>query len=504
MSKTTGSGGAGNPRPFRTPRILQNWIGLAGGVLAASAIFAFIFLFAIDIFARQSNPYMGILAYVVAPAFFFMGVGLIALGYILQRRHRKKTRGEPIPLVLSINLTNKRHRRILGVFVFGAIGFLLLTAFGSYQSYHVTETVGFCGEACHVPMEPQFVTYQHSHHASVQCAECHVGPGATAYLKTKVNGVKQLYHATLGDFQRPIRLTERDKRPTEETCGNCHWRERFIGNLEKTRHHFLADETNTPFSVRLLVNVGGGDPVTGPVTGSHWHTNLANKVEFITTDESESQIPWIRLTEADGKTTVFKTPEFTGNPTDHPILTMDCMDCHNRPAHRFDSPNDAVDLALLSKRIDPTIPWVKKNAVDALSRIYPDRSNAKQEIETYLTSQYPDDPRTPALVSQVQSIYQLNFFPEMKADWRAYPDQAGHKDSAGCFRCHDGNHVAETDGRPLKGSECSSCHVILAQGNGEEFQKLDSKGLDFIHVDFEYSDFDCFNCHTGTNQVEEE
>ena len=51
---------------------------------------------------------------------------------------------------------------------------------------------------------------------------------------------------------------------------------------------------------------------------------------------------------------------------------MDCMDCHNRPAHKFSAPNDAIDKAMAQGRIDPSMPWVKNNAVEALmERVQP-------------------------------------------------------------------------------------------------------------------------------------
>ena len=76
----------------------------------------------------------------------------------------------------------------------------------------------------------------------------------------------------------------------------------------------------------------------------------------------------------------------------------------------------------------------------------------------------------------------------MKADWRAHPDHIGHKDSNGCFRCHDGKHFAADGKTSIKGSDCNACHLIVAQGAGEELEKVNPKGFDFFHIDSEYSD----------------
>ena len=232
-------------------RFFKNWLSLSGVVIAAGSFFAFLLLFAVDLFAHHGNPYMGILAYVVAPGFLFLGIGLVVTGYWLELRHAREAAPGAVPLMLTIDLSRQRDRKFLSVFVMGSIGFLFLTALGSYQTYHYTESVQFCGQACHVPMNPEFVTAQHSAHARVDCVACHVGPGAAAYVKTKVNGVKQLYHAIRNDFPRPIRLTVAKLRPAQETCETCHWPLKYTGPLTKINRHFLADEKNTPFTVPL-------------------------------------------------------------------------------------------------------------------------------------------------------------------------------------------------------------------------------------------------------------
>jgi nitrate/TMAO reductase-like tetraheme cytochrome c subunit len=490
------------PAPGRLNR-LRNWLSLAGMVLCVSAVFAFILLVAVDLFATHANPYMGILAYVVAPMFFFMGLGLVILGYILEtRRIRKGVPRKEGALVLRVDLSRKRDRQLMAAFVLGSIGFLLLTAFGSYETYHLMETNSFCGQACHTPMEPQFSAHQHSSHAQVDCVACHIGPGTTAYIRTKLNGVKQLYHQIRGDFNRPIRILNPNLRLAQETCQTCHWSEKHFGDVPKTFRRFLADEENTPFTVQMLLKVGGSDPVRGPVEGIHSHMNVSNKIEFIHLDEERLEIPWVRVTDADGKVTEYRTEEFTDDISKHQIRTMDCMDCHNRPAHKFLPPNDAVDQALAMGRIDPSIPWAKKNVVTALAAPYSNREEAQRKIGEFLRAEYPDDKRADALIAEARKLYSTNFFPEMKADWRAHPDQIGHKDTNGCFRCHAGNHFNEDRSRTIKGSDCNACHIITAQGAGEELEKVNLKGHDFFHVDSDYLEPNCAECHNG--QIQEE
>jgi len=486
--------------PTRLNR-LRNWLCLSGAVLATSAFFAFILLFSVDLFAAHANPYMGILCYVVAPIFLLMGLATVLLGYILEsRKIRRQLPDQRSEFILHVNLSRRRDRRLMVGFVGGSLGFIFLTAFGSYETYHLMETNSFCGETCHTPMEPEYKAYQHSAHAMVDCVACHIGPGTSAYIQTKVNGVKQLYHQIVGDYDRPIQILNPNLRLAQETCQSCHWSQKHFGDLPKTYRHFLADETNTPFTVQLVLKVGGSDPVHGPVEGIHSHMNVSNRIEFVALDDKRLDIPWVRVTDASGKVTEYRTENFKDDISKHTIRTMDCMDCHNRPAHNFAAPNDAVDQAMAMGRIDPTMPWAKSKVVKALAQSYSTREEALQKIGSTLRADYPDDKRVDALIAETKAIYQANFFPEMKADWRAHPNFIGHKNSSGCFRCHDGKHLAADGKSSIKGSDCSACHLITAQGSGKQLEKFDPKGMTFVHIDAEFTDPSCAECHTGQLQ----
>jgi len=482
------------PRPFR--RNFRNWLSWSGMVLAASALFAFCLLFAIDLIAGHPNPYIGILAYLIAPLFFLLGIFLTFLGAIIRWRTRRRAVEAAEPLAIKIDLSRPRDRRILTVFGFGSMAFLFVTALGSYETYQYTESVGFCGKTCHLPMTPQYVAYQHTAHASVECAACHVGPGAAAYFKTKLNGVKQLYHTVRNDFDRPIHLPT-DMRPAQAICEQCHWPKKYVGNVDRTFQHYLSDEKNTPFAVRLLLNVGGGDPSNGPVGGIHWHMNIANKIEYVATDGQLLKIPWVRMTNAQGETTEYRDPDFKEDLSKYQVRRMSCLDCHSRPAHKVHTPNEAVDLALTTGRLDPNTPWVKSKVVAALVKPYSTKAEAEQGIANDLRAAYPDPAQANTIVSVAQAIYREDFFPEVKVDWRTYPDFVGHKNWNGCFRCHDGKHVSADGNRSIKASDCNSCHLILAQGSGEALQQINAKGHEFMHIDAPYTEFSCTDCHTG-------
>jgi len=476
-------------------KLFQNWLSAAGVILATAAFFAFLLLFALDIFARQSNPYIGIVAYVIAPAFFFGGTAMMFWGFRVQARH-VASGAEFHPLV--INLTRSRDRRLLQFFVGGAVAFLLVTAIGVTQTYHYTESTHFCGETCHGPMHPEHTAYLISPHARVGCVDCHVGAGAQYYVKAKLNGMHQLKATLLNNYSRPIPTPVRNLRPAQDTCEQCHWPEKISGNLERTYHHFLADEANTPFSVRMLLLVGASDKHPTMANGIHWHINLTNRVDYYTPDPQRQTIPWVRVTRADGTTTVYRSPDFKDEPPVDDIRRMDCLDCHNRPAHRFRTPNESVELAMHSGEIDRSIPWVKSNIVAALIAPHETKDAALQHISTTLRGLYKDNAKVEALVQTAHRIHSESIFPEMKADWRAYPDNKGHKDWPGCFRCHDGSHKTADGQRTIGGSECNSCHVILAQGSTpDDLKNLSAEGHTFLHIDAEYSDLSCNNCHSG-------
>jgi hypothetical protein len=238
------------------------------------------------------------------------------------------------------------------------------------------------------------------------------------------------------------------------------------------------------------------------VGGIHWHMNVANKIEYVATDERLTTIPWVRMTDPNGVVTEYRTADFKGDPAKDRIRRMDCMDCHSRPAHKVHTPNDAVDLALSTGRLDPKVPWVKSKVVAALVKPYSTSAEARQAISRSLQEAYPDPAQAQPIVNVAQEIYRENFFPEMKTDWRTHPDFVGHKNWNGCFRCHDGNHNSVDGKRSIKASDCTSCHLILAQGSGTALNQINLQGVDFVHIDAPYSEFSCANCHTGGIQKE--
>jgi nitrate/TMAO reductase-like tetraheme cytochrome c subunit len=486
-----------DPQPIQVRySALRNWISLSGLVIAVGSLFSFLLLFVLNTVAHLSNPYLGILTYLVAPGFLMIGLFLTAAG-ALWHRHRLKVAAAPLP-ALQIDLSRPRDRRNLVIFIAGSVAFLLVSAVGSYSTYQYTESVQFCGQACHTVMQPEFVTYEHGPHARVACVECHIGSGATWYVRSKISGAYQVYATLFDKYPRPIATPVQNLRPAQETCEHCHWPSKFIGDVDRTYNYFQGDKTNSPYSVRLLLKVGGGDPTHGPVGGIHWHMAINNRVEYIATDEGRQKIPWVRLTDSQGIVTVFRAASFTNDISHYVIRTMDCMDCHNRPAHKFVPPDEAINLAISLHQLDQSLPYIKSNAVAALVHSYKNATEARDGITNFLTARYPEGPALPQAIPVVQRIYADNFFPAMNAKWSDYPDNIGHRIWPGCFRCHDGQHKTEDGKRTIKVNGCNECHIILAQGNGPELRQLTAEGRPFQHPGGDLiPGWLCSDCHNG-------
>jgi len=492
------------PAPPRSPLLIENWISLPGIVLAASSFFAVAFLVAIDFTRGFGNPYLGILTYLVAPAFLVTGLALIVGGVVVERRRRRREAPGEVPKHPRIDFNVPRQRRAFLVTSVLAVVFFLVTAFGSYQTYHFTESVDFCGKTCHTVMQPEFTAYRNSPHARVACVQCHIGPGASWFVKSKLSGTYQVYATLFAKYPQPIPTPIKNLRPAQQTCEQCHWPQAFYGNAERVNYHYLPDSANSPRTIRLLMKVGGGDPSRGPVGGIHWHMNIADQVEYIAADSARQVIPWVRITDRNGNATVYRADNDTlvdALADSVPPRRMDCIDCHNRPSHIYYPPSQAVNLAMSTGRISTTLPFIKQHAVEVLTAPYDSTALGIDSIAAHLTTAYRDWSDTAAVhqaIAAVQGIYRNNFFPEMKVDWRVYPNNIGHTVFPGCYRCHDGKHRS-ADGRVIT-HECTACHIIIGQGGAAESRLIGPEGLDFQHpVDIGqmWRAVPCTACHTG-------
>ena len=493
---------------FIPGKLIKNTVSLIGLALAVVALANIIFLFLVDMVSTQPSPYIGILAYMIMPGFLVLGLLLMVAGMMLERRRLARHR-EDATKFPRIDLNNPLQRSSVAfVFSFVVI-FALLSAVGSYKAYEFTDSVQFCGQLCHTVMHPEFVAYSASPHARVACVDCHVGPGAGWYVRSKLSGLRQVYYTIRGTFPRPIPSPVANLRPAQETCEQCHWPRKFWGAQLKTFAHFGSDENNTPRVLRMLIKVGGGDPSLGPSGGGiHWHMNIANKIEYIAADEKRQNIPWVRVTDPSGKVTVYMTKDNPPKPDDiakSEKRRMDCVDCHNRPTHIYVPPDSSVDRAMALNIIDPSLPYIKQQGVQVLTADYKTSAQAQEEIpakiKAFYQEKYPQIASTKAYAvngaaAELARIYGTTFFPEMKVNWQVHPNNIGHFYSAGCFRCHDGNHVS-AEGKMIS-KDCNSCHTLAAQEEGKE--KLAAiPNQSFQHpVDIgDINSVNCSDCHGG-------
>src|SRR6516162_7337737 len=488
--------------------LYKNPLSLVGMALALVAFLNILFLFFLDAFSHVSSPYVGILAYMVAPAFLVLGLLLIPIGIVVERRRRHRMVGD-VSKYGQLDLNNPAQRSTVAFVLSFIVIFALISAVGSYKAYEFTDSVQFCGQLCHSVMHPEFVAYQASPHARVACVDCHVGSGAGWYVKSKLSGIRQVYYTAMGTYPRPIPTPVHNLRPAADTCEQCHWPKKFWGAQLKTFSHYGSDEQNTPRVLRLLIKTGGGDPSLGQGTGGiHWHMNIANKISYFASDEQRQVIPWVRLEDSKGNITDF----FTKNdpPSQDQIdkatkRQMDCIDCHNRPTHIYTAPDLSVDRSMVAASIDPTLPFIKAQSVEALTADYKTQDEAKQAISDKLSKFYSDKYRQIASakadsiknsIAEVQRIYSTTFFPTMKVNWKTHPNNIGHMYFPGCFRCHDGNHVSK-DGRVIS-KDCNSCHTLLDQEEGSS-HIAQMQAQSFKHpVDIgDLTAVNCADCHTG-------
>lgn len=492
--------------------LLGNPISLAGSALAIIALANILFFFLIDFLSPRPNPYIGILAYMVLPAFLVAGLALIPTGLILERRRIRRAAPGTLPRfpILDLNIYSQR-KTLAAVLTFGVV-FVILSAFGSYRAFEYTESVEFCGQLCHSVMNPEHVAYKLSPHARVRCVDCHVGSGASWYVRSKLSGARQVVKTIMGTFPRPIPSPVENLRPAADTCEACHWPGKFHGAQLRVFTHFAADEKNTPRQVRLLIKTGGGDPRTGPAEGIHWHMNIANEITYAASDAKRQVIPYIRVKDPQGRVTEFLAKDANVTTEQGRKMTtrrMDCVDCHNRPTHVYVPPDRAIDQAMTVGNIDPSIPSIKQESLAVLTTAYESTPKALEGIATsvhqFYQSKYPQvesqqSAQLQKAIAELQRIYQSTTFPEMKLDWKTHPDNIGHFYYQGCFRCHDGQHQS-ADGRIIR-KDCDLCHTMLGQDEGQSAPMAKVQSVPFQHpVDLgDMTQVNCSDCHTGGPQ----
>jgi nitrate/TMAO reductase-like tetraheme cytochrome c subunit len=492
------------------PPTFYNPVTLTGAAIAVVSFGLILFLMLLEATTSQHAPYVGVIAFVILPVFLILGLLLIALGII--REHRLELKGRALEHKLPrIDLNDPRQRRAATVFTVGTILLLLFSAFGSFKAYQYTDSDQFCGQMCHKVMKPEYTAYQSSPHAHVGCVQCHIGPGADWFVRSKLSGSYQVYATIFNKYPRPIPTPIKNLRPAQQTCEQCHWPKFFYHEMEQVNTYFMSDSQNTRWTLNLLLKVGGGNSETGPTSGIHWHMNIANVITYATLDTQRQIIPWVQVKSKLGNyERTYRSTEATLSDSDLARAEkrrMDCIDCHNRPTHIYHPPAKSVNDFMALGRIDPSLPFIKTVGVNALDAPYTSTAVALDSIrvavEAYYDTNYPGLAKMrkstiDSAIATLRMIYSNNYFPEMGVRWQKYPNNLGHLNYPGCFRCHDGKHVSD-DGMTLT-KDCNTCHTILAQHFDNGTQRVSLTGLEYTHpVDIggAWKDTNCDECHNS-------
>ncbi len=449
-------------------RLIRSPLSIVGMALTTISATVFIVVFLADLFGLHTNPYLGILFFLVLPALFLVGLVLIPLGGWLERR-RVAARRAQRELWPRIDLNDPVQRRTAVIIFALTIANIIIVSLAAYRGVVYMDTTTFCGQVCHTVMKPEFVAHQDRPHAQVSCVECHIGPGAAGFARSKLSGARQVFAVVMHTYSRPIPVPVRTLRPARDVCEQCHWPERYYGDVIRRVVEYAEDEANTESVTTLTVHVGGGSERLGLASGIHWHMNVANEIEYVATDDKRQTIPYVRLKDRFGKVREY----FAEGAKPEDIARgerrrMDCMDCHNRASHPISpTPERAVNEVMARGDISKTLPYVRREAVKTLKASYASQAEAAGAIDKALRDFYQRTyPQVYAsrradvdrAIGAVQGIYNRNVFPEMRVEFGTYPSDIGHVDSPGCFRCHDDSHKTK-DGKAI-GQDCETCHHI--------------------------------------------
>ena len=463
-----------------------NIVGSAGVVLTTTSFFLFIIAEVLRFIGVVTNAYVGLITYLALPALFVLGLMLIPVGWWIYRRRSGKTTRELLAERFEEDLVAPRQtgsRIVRTIVMFTLINVVFLMAGGARMLQFMDEPE-FCGTACHSVMGPEWAVYQASPHARVKCVECHVGTSAEAAIDAKLNGLWQMISVSFDLYERPIPTPVHNLRPARETCEKCHWPETFYGDRLKRFAHFQDDEKSTPLYTTLALKVGSGKGDRREEI--HWHVAAKNEVCYMPGDPKRLTIRWVEAKQPDGSWKRYENKALPPS-TNKKLLakrSMDCVDCHNRATHIFEAPADAVDKRIASGEIPRTLPFVRRQALDALTGSYP-RGKELESIGRSLRGFYkhdlPEVARKQAAeiektVKALEAIHRRNIHPGMNVDWNVYADHIGHRRGIGCRRCHTPDMVAE-DGTAV-GHGCTICHSILAYESPTPFEYLDPDAKD--------------------------
>lgn len=469
-----------------TREFFRNPISLIGSIITTVSALLILTLFALDIVGFEGSPYLGIMAFLILPMFFVGGLILIPIGIFIQKKRERKAleTGEKLKGFPVVDFNRERVRKLAVLVVGLTVVNLVIIAAAFYKGIEVMDSTKFCG-SCHSVMDPEATTHKRSPHARVKCVECHIGTGASWFVKSKLSGSWQLVSVALNLYPRPIPVPVHNLRPARETCEQCHWPTKFVGDRLKVKTHFSDDEKNTEKKTVVLMRVGGTQGTKS--NGIHWHVDPGVRIRYLA-DEKRETIREVEMTLPDGTTRLYKpsgsTPD--GVKISTKWRTMDCIDCHNRPSHVYRMPSDELDASIEAGRIERSLPFVHREGLRILKETYASHEEAVRKIPAALSEfyakTYPDVAKEKADAVQkagqeMVKIYNTNVWPSMNIKWGTYPSYIGHDNAPGCFRCHDEDHKAD-NGKTIP-QDCTLCHSVLStdEENPKILQELQKSSM---------------------------
>ncbi|MBU0729947.1 MAG: NapC/NirT family cytochrome c [Proteobacteria bacterium] len=442
-------------------------LGLMGVAITTVSITLMLVGLALDVLGLIHNPYAAMATYLLLPGGMVTGLLLIPIAAFVRRRRWRKygiARDH-----LHINLSDHKHRRWL-------VGFIALTVINlsilvviAYEGYHFTDSSFFCGRVCHTVMEPEYAVYQRSPHVKVKCVECHIGPGADWFVRAKISGLRQVAAVMAGSYSRPIPAPVEHLRPARDTCEECHWPDKFHGKKIKIFQHFSNEDQTRPEVTEIALHIGGRNPQTDAFEGIHWHVSKDVQVSYLAADAKRTQIARVKVTRPDGSHDEFVKEDIdVAEDETHEWRIMDCIDCHNRPTHIYQMPEEVIDAGLLSRKINPDVPGIREDGLAVLTKEYESREAAQEIMVRNLVELQKK--RDPAKAKQYAADikrageyllagYLGNVWPAMNVLWGTYGKHLGHQraeEGYGCFRCHDEEHL-NPEGNSIS-QDCSVCH----------------------------------------------
>ncbi len=402
-----------------------------------------------------------------------------------------------------------RAARVLPYTVLGLLTLVALV--GGAYGWDYTNSPEFCGTACHT-MPPEYTTYLTSPHARIACVECHIGRDFIAtQISRKAGDLRHVVYTVFKRYEFPI--TAEQMRPARDSCERCHFPEKFSDDSLRQIKHYGNDKENIPFTIYLILKTGGGSTRLGLGRGIHWH--VENKIYYYPADVEEQIIPYIKVTYDDGSVDEYIDIESGFNPNEideEELEEMDCITCHNRITHLVNTPERSLDVALERKLIDSGIPEIRLKGVEVMRASYASNEQALNGIaglEGYYKTVYPEyyaanTEKIQAAIATIQDIYSQSVHIEQKSDWNSHPNNIGHDDSPGCFRCHGGKHL--NDEQEAIRLECNLCHSIPVVVDSYDFvadieisrgpEPQSHLNPNWIALHRNIFDNTCTNCHS--------